>query len=107
MAGVVALTTQLIPLTIACLLIAWFLGLGNGALFKLVAQYFLGRTGTVTGIGGAAGGLGGFFPPLIMGAVRQSLVGYVVGFVLLGLTALLCFVLNQRVTMRGQRTEEA
>jgi len=42
-----------------------------------------------------------------MGAVRQSLVGYVVGFVLLGLTALLCFVLNQRVTMRGQRTEEA
>jgi NNP family nitrate/nitrite transporter-like MFS transporter len=106
MAGVLALTTQLIPLTIACLLIAWFLGLGNGAVFKLVAQYFPGRTGTVTGIVGAAGGLGGFFPPLIMGAVRQALGGYTVGFVLLALTALLCFVLNQRVTMRGaQRTE--
>ena len=103
---VLSFTTELIPLTIACLTSAWFLGLGNGAVFKLVAQYFPGRTGTVTGIVGAAGGLGGFFPPLILGAVRQSLGSYTVGFVLLGLTALLCFVLNQRVTMRGaSRTE--
>jgi NNP family nitrate/nitrite transporter-like MFS transporter len=107
MALLLAFTTDLIPLTIACLLIAWFLGLGNGAVFKLVAQFFPGRTGTVTGIVGAAGGLGGFFPPLIMGAVRQALGSYTVGFVLLALTSLLCFVLNQRVLVRGQERSGA
>jgi NNP family nitrate/nitrite transporter-like MFS transporter len=107
MALVLSLTTQLIPLTIACLTISWFLGLGNGAVFKLVAEYFPGRTGTVTGIVGAAGGLGGFFPPLVMGAVRQSLGSYTVGFVLLALTSLLCLVLNQRVLMRRQEPGSA
>jgi NNP family nitrate/nitrite transporter-like MFS transporter len=96
------ITTALIPLTIACLLASLFLGLGNGAVFKLVAEYFPGRTGTVTGIVGAAGGLGGFFPPLIMGLVRQSFGGYALGFALLGLTALLCLVLNQRVLAGGR-----
>lgn len=98
---VLAVTTALIPLTIACLSIAWFLGLGNGAVFKLVAQYFPGRTGAVTGIVGAAGGLGGFFPPLIMGAARQLLGSYTVGFVLLALTAFGCLVFTWRVLARG------
>lgn len=95
-AGLLAMTTALIPLTVACLTASVFLGLGNGAVFKLVPQWFPGRTGVVTGIVGAAGGLGGFFPPLVMGAVRQSLGGYSLGFVLLGLTAVLCLVLNER-----------
>ena len=30
------------------------------------------RVGTVTGIVGAAGGLGGFFPPLVMGATYNE-----------------------------------
>ncbi|HMQ34454.1 MAG TPA: hypothetical protein PKD53_27205, partial [Chloroflexaceae bacterium] len=67
----------------------------------LVPQWFPGRTGVVTGIVGAAGGLGGFFPPLVLGAVRQSLGGYSLGFALLSLTAILCLVLNER-TMRAQ-----
>lgn len=94
------LTTALIPLTVACLTVAWFLGMGNGAVFKLVAQYFPSRTGTVTGIVGAAGGLGGFFPPLIMGIVRQSLGSYALGFALLALTALVCLALDQFVLNR-------
>ncbi len=101
MALLLAFTTALIPLTIACLSIAWFLGLGNGAVFKLVPQYFPGRTGAVTGIVGAAGGLGGFFPPLIMGAVRQALGSYALGFVLLAMTALVCLALTWRVLERG------
>lgn len=107
MALMLALTTALVPLTIACLIISWFLGLGSGAVFKLVPQYFPGRTGTITGIVGAAGGLGGFFPPLVMGAVRQTLGSYTMGFVLLALTSLLCLVLNQRVLMRRQGTQHA
>lgn len=102
MAGLLAVTTALVPLTIACLTIAWFLGLGNGAVFKLVAQYFPGRTGAVTGIVGAAGGLGGFFPPLIMGAVQQALGSYTLGFMLLALTALVCLVLTWKVLQPGQ-----
>jgi NNP family nitrate/nitrite transporter-like MFS transporter len=94
------LTTSLIPLTIACLTAAWFFGMGNGAVFKLVPQYFPDRTGAVTGIVGAAGGLGGFFPPLIMGAVHQSLGSYALGFALLSLTALLCLALDQFVLNR-------
>lgn len=99
-AATLTLTTALIPLTIACLIASWFLGLGNGAVFKLVAEYFPGRTGTVTGIVGAAGGLGGFFPPLVMGLVRQTFGGYALGFALLALVALICLILNQRVLVR-------
>jgi NNP family nitrate/nitrite transporter-like MFS transporter len=101
-AATLTLTTALIPLTIACLTASWFLGLGNGAVFKLVAEYFPGRTGTVTGIVGAAGGLGGFFPPLVMGLVRQTLGSYTLGFALLALVALICLILNQRVLAGGR-----
>jgi NNP family nitrate/nitrite transporter-like MFS transporter len=97
MAAVLAFTTALIPLTVACLSASLCLGLGNGAVFKLVPQWFPGRTGAVTGIVGAAGGLGGFFPPLVLGVVRQSTGAYTIGFVLLGLTALLCLALNERI----------
>jgi NNP family nitrate/nitrite transporter-like MFS transporter len=106
MALVLVVTTALIPLTVACLVAACFFGLGSGAVFKLVPQYFPGRTGTVTGIVGAAGGLGGFFPPLILGAVRQAFGSYTVGFALLALTSLLCFVLNQRVLVGRQPGEQ-
>jgi NNP family nitrate/nitrite transporter-like MFS transporter len=74
--------------------------------FKLVPQYFAGRTGTVTGIVGAAGGLGGFFPPLILGAVRQAFGSYTIGFALLALTSLLCLILNQRVLVASRRSQQ-
>jgi NNP family nitrate/nitrite transporter-like MFS transporter len=102
---VVTLMALVLTLTIACLTASLFLGLGNGAVFKLVPQYFPGRTGTVTGIVGAAGGLGGFFPPLILGAVRQAFGSYTIGFALLALTSLLCLVLNQRVLVKGRPDE--
>jgi MFS transporter, NNP family, nitrate/nitrite transporter len=40
-----------------------------------------------TGIVGAAGGLGGFFPPLVMGAVHSVADDYTWGYLLLALTA--------------------
>jgi NNP family nitrate/nitrite transporter-like MFS transporter len=36
---------------------------------------------------GAAGGLGGFFPPLVMGAVYTATDSYAWGYVLLAITA--------------------
>lgn len=67
----------------------------------LVAQYFPGRTGAVTGIVGAASGLRGFFPPLIMGVVQQVPGSYTLGFILLALTALVCLMLSWRVLQGG------
>ena len=84
--------TAMVPLTIACLTMAVALGLGTGAVFKLVPEWFPDRVGAVTGVVGAAGGLGGFFPPLVMGIVKSATGGYALGFVLMALVAVACLV---------------
>lgn len=64
------------------------LGAGSGAVFALVARLVpADRVGSVTGVVGAAGGLGGFFPPLVMGAVYGIADDYTWGYLLLALTA--------------------
>jgi NNP family nitrate/nitrite transporter-like MFS transporter len=55
------------------------LGMGNGAVFQLVPQRFPDRMGIVTGVVGAAGGLGGFFLPSVLGAVRELTGSYAAG----------------------------
>jgi NNP family nitrate/nitrite transporter-like MFS transporter len=81
---------SMVPLTAFCLTLAVALGLGTGAVFKLVAQWFPGQVGAVTGGVGAAGGLGGFFPPLVMGTVKSVTGSYVLGFVVLSSVAGIC-----------------
>lgn len=78
---------DMVPLTIACLSMAVFLGLGTGAVFKLVPEWFPERVGAVTGVVGAAGGLGGFFPPLVMALVKAQTGSYTLGFVLMAVAA--------------------
>jgi NNP family nitrate/nitrite transporter-like MFS transporter len=68
-------------------------GFGNGAIFKLVAQYFPKDTGLMSGIVGCAGGLGGFFPPLVMGIVRDRTGSYALGFIILSTLAAFCLAL--------------
>jgi MFS transporter, NNP family, nitrate/nitrite transporter len=70
-------------------LMALFLGLGTGGVFAWVAELAPPeRVGTITGIVGAAGGLGGFFPPLVLGATyNETEHSYTVGLVLLTITA--------------------
>ena len=94
--------TQMIPLTIACLTMAVCLGLGTGAVFKMVGNEFPARVGAVTGIVGAAGGLGGFFPPLVMGVVKTALGSYTLGFLLLAFTGVLCLAVLALMMMRPQ-----
>ena len=52
------------------------LGMGNGAVFQLVPQRFPDRIGIVTGVVGAAGGLGGFFLPTLLGIVKDATGSY-------------------------------
>ncbi|MCK2220163.1 NarK/NasA family nitrate transporter [Actinomadura sp. ATCC 31491] len=96
MAGVQALTPALMPVgTIAFLTMAAALGAGSGATFALVAQVApADKVGSVTGLVGAAGGLGGFVPPLLMGFVYGQTGSYGPGLALLAGTAVLILLLT-------------
>jgi NNP family nitrate/nitrite transporter-like MFS transporter len=72
---------RIVPVTIACLTLGTFLGAGNGAVFKLVPTEFPDDAGAAGGIVGAAGGLGGFFPPVFVGLVKDAEGTYTYGFV--------------------------
>jgi NNP family nitrate/nitrite transporter-like MFS transporter len=87
----------IVPVTIACLTLAAFLGAGNGAVFKLVPHEFPHATGAATGIVGAAGGLGGFFPPLVMGVVKDVTDSYALGFVGLLVFCAVCLLIAVRL----------
>ena len=97
---------SILPFTVGALGCAALLGLGNGAVFKLVPQFFPGNTATVTGLVGAMGGLGGFFPPLVLGFFRDRLGNVGPGFGLLATTALIMWGINQRVFIPRQRLAE-
>ncbi|MCY8439009.1 NarK/NasA family nitrate transporter [Bacillus haynesii] len=68
-------------------------GLGNGIIFKLVPLYFSNQAGIVNGIVSAMGGLGGFFPLLILSSVFQVTGHYAIGFMALSEAALASFVI--------------
>lgn len=59
-------------------------GLGNGATFQLVAQRWPGKGGLMSGVIGAAGGIGGFYLPMVLGTARESLGSYWIGFAVFG-----------------------
>ncbi|MER7010928.1 MFS transporter [Saccharopolyspora sp. NPDC000359] len=102
LAGLAAFELPLVPVgTTAFLGLAAVLGAGAGAVFALVAKLApADQVGAVTGLVGAAGGLGGFFPPLAMGAIYGASGQYTWGFVLLALAALGCAGLALTVVRR-------
>ncbi|MFB7720944.1 MULTISPECIES: nitrate/nitrite transporter [unclassified Nocardia] len=89
---------QEFPAGTSLVLMAFFLGLGTGGVFALIAKLVdPARVGTVTGVVGAAGGLGGYFPPLVMGLVYSSRHDYTLGYLLLALTAAAAFAYTLKV----------
>ena len=73
-----------LPIVIAGLFVSvGLLGMGNGAVFQLVPQRFPDRMGLLTGIAGAAGGLGGFFLPTLLGGMRDVTGNYGAGLMVL------------------------
>lgn len=91
------ISTDLVIFSIGALGVAAVVGLGNGAVFKLVPQHFPADVGTVTGLVGAIGGLGGFFPPIGLGVLKQSTGSYTLGFVFLSVFALAALALTVAV----------
>ncbi|MUT67973.1 MFS transporter [Paenibacillus sp. NEAU-GSW1] len=79
--------------TIGCLTIALCAGTGNGTIFKLVPLYFSKQAGIANGLISAMGGLGGFFPPLILSAIFKLTGHYAIGFMALSEVALASLIL--------------
>jgi NNP family nitrate/nitrite transporter-like MFS transporter len=87
--------------TIAFLAMAAALGCGSGAVFALIARVVdPARVGGVTGLVGAAGGLGGFVPPLVMGWIYGRTESYAIGLGLLAVTAALTLLLTVTIVRR-------
>lgn len=82
------------------------LGLGMGAVFAWVPLLApADKVGSVSGVVAAAGGLGGYFPPLVMGATYNAATNsYALGIWLLVVTAALALALA--LLLRGRRHPE-
>lgn len=92
-------TLPSLPIVVTLLFLGMMaLGMGNGAVFQLVPQRFQKEIGMVTGVVGAAGGVGGFFLPNILGTLKQITGTYASGFMVyaaIGLAALLILAFAQ------------
>ena len=101
-----AFQPALMPLgTIDFIVMAAGLGLGSGAVFALVAQSAdPSVVGSVTGFVGAAGGLGGFVPPLVMAAIHAGSGSYSLGIVLLLIATLGAVAVTLFVGRGARRT---
>jgi MFS transporter, NNP family, nitrate/nitrite transporter len=95
--GLLLSAPSMLPFTVGVLGTAALLGIGNGAVFQLVPRYFPTQRATVTGLVGAMGGMGGFFPPLLLGVFRDKLGIVWPGFLLLSGVACLLWWMNARL----------
>ncbi len=84
----VSLLPPLAMVTVALFVGMGCLGMGNGAIFQLVPQRFQKEIGMVTGVVGAAGGIGGFFLPNVLGTLKDMTGTYATGFITFSLVAL-------------------
>ena len=93
LAGLLVIQQPLGPLVTAQYLgLAMLLGFGNGAVFALVSRLSPPKLlGSVAGVVGAAGGLGGLLPPMIMGFSYQYTKSYSVAIALFCAANLLIF----------------
>lgn len=78
--------------TIGCLTISACAGIGNGLVFKLVPHYFHKEAGVANGIVSMMGGLGGFFPPLVITYVTSLTGTSHLAFIFLALFGVIAFI---------------
>lgn len=88
-----AFDPSLLWYSVGCLTIATFAGIGNGAVFKLLPMYFAKQAGIANGIVSAMGGLGGFFPPLLLTFLFNITGHYAIGFMALSQVAMACLII--------------
>ena len=91
-AVILGVSSHIALFTISCLTISICAGLGNGLIFKLVPSYFAKESGTANGIVSMMGGLGGFFPPLVITYVTSLTGSSHLAFILLAVFGILAFI---------------
>lgn len=74
-----------------------FFGTANGALFQVIPTIFPKEVGLLTGFVGAAGGLGGFFLPNILGMFKQWTNSYSYGFWWVAATMFVAMLIMRRL----------
>jgi MFS transporter, NNP family, nitrate/nitrite transporter len=101
-AVILSLSPSITWYTFGCLSIALSAGIGNGVIFKLVPMYFQKQAGIVNGIVSAMGGLGGFFPPLLLTLLFNITGHYAIGFMALSQVALASLILVVWMYFQGR-----
>jgi NNP family nitrate/nitrite transporter-like MFS transporter len=90
-AGLMMLGVATLPPLPVCTVLLFLgmgmLGMGNGSVFQLVPQRFPREIGVLTGVVGAAGGVGGFFLPNLLGGLRQLTSSFAGGFLTFAVVA--------------------
>jgi NNP family nitrate/nitrite transporter-like MFS transporter len=106
--GAAMLGVALLPVLPVALLLLFggmgLLGMGNGSVFQLVPQRFGKEIGVVTGIVGAAGGVGGFFLPNLLGGLKGLTGSFGAGFAVFAVLALGCVGLMVLLRPRWEST---
>ncbi|MGY0685663.1 nitrate/nitrite transporter [Mammaliicoccus sciuri] len=95
---VLSISHHLILFTIGCLTISVCAGIGNGLVFKLVPTYFTKEAGVVNGIVSMMGGLGGFFPPLMITLVTSLTGSNHLAFFMLAIFGVLALITMMHMT---------
>ncbi len=80
------------------------LGMGSGAVFQLVPLRFRKNVGAVTGMVGAAGGMGGFLLAWVLGQSKQLTGGFGIGFFIFTVLSVLSLYGINRVKTRWRTT---
>ena len=101
---ILALSNHIMLFTIGCLTISVSAGIGNGLIFKLVPTYFSKEAGVVNGIVSMMGGLGGFFPPLIITMVTALTGSNHLAFFLLAIFGLVALISMMHMTKVEKKT---
>jgi NNP family nitrate/nitrite transporter-like MFS transporter len=107
-AGLMMLGVAALPPLPVCFVLLFLgmgaLGMGNGSVFQLVPQRFPRDIGVLTGIVGAAGGVGGFFLPNLLGGLKQLTGTFAGGFLVFAVVGWGCAALLTVVSRTWEGT---
>lgn len=78
--GIGFLITNMWVTFVMLFLLMGCLGMGNGSVFQMIPQRFRTEIGVMTGLVGAAGGVGGYFLNVNMGSLHDKFGTYGAGF---------------------------
>ena len=99
---ILGISNHILLFTIGCLLISICAGVGNGLIFKLVPFYFSNEAGSANGIVSMMGGLGGFFPPIVISYVTMMTGTSHLAFILLAIFGTIALLTMMHMLKRNK-----